>query len=433
MSDSNKKEIISDISKNTISNIFIKLMGFIQGLFVVNILGPILFGLKNALSLIYDYGQNSHLGVVFQHNIERKSNEIKDTKYANKISDATFSFLIFLSIFVIIILGIVAYFINYSLQTKLSIFIIGFAISFAFFVYLFTSIFTSQRKFSILLKWNIVNGILAIICVVPLTYYFKVFGFFLGLAISSFLSVAYLLLIKKQIYNPKFNIDLKVYTHLLKTGFLVLITQLFWLSLLSIDRIFVLHFFGTEILGYYAVGLFFSGYVRFLIQLISVPLTPHIYQKDEKEVINYIIKPNKYIYSGLYYIIIVAIILVPFLIFVFPKYGSSLDFIKILLFSTIFMPDLTTQYFLSKRRNWFIIKTTLLFLIFVILLNLLVIYLGFGAIGIAISTLIVLFLYSNTFNYLCYKELLVSTKKVIFEIWSYIWPLIYAGVGYLII
>jgi len=433
MVNSDKKSIISDITKNTTSNLFVKAMNFIQGLFVANILGPVLFGVKNAISLIYDYGINAHLGVIFQHNIERNTNEIKDRDYANKITDTTFSFLLFLSGFILIILAIIAYIIPYSLTVKLSVFIIGLAIVFYLFNYLYSSIFASKREFGILAKWNIINGILALVCVVPLTYYFKIFGFFLGLAISSFLSVLYLLLIKKKIYSPKLNIDVNIYWTLLKNGFFILIIQLFWLVLLSIDRIFVLKFFGTEMLGYYAIGLFFSGYVRFLIQLVSVPLTPRIYQKPDKELVKYIVNPNRYIYSGLYYLIIVTIFLIPFIIFIFPKYGNSVNFIKILVFSTIFMPDLALQYFLSKRKNWFIIKTIFIFIVLLIGLNFWFISLEFKAIGIAIATLITLFLYSNTINFYCYAALYKSFTRSLIELWKYLWPLIYAVVGYVLI
>lgn len=426
-----KKRLLSDITKNSAANIFVKIMNFIQGVFVANILGPIMFGVKNAVSLIYEYGTNAHLGTISQHNIERNKNEEKNKKYANEISDATFSFLFFLSIFVIFVLGLIAYFVPYSLAIKFSIFVIGIAIVFTFFIYLYNSILTSQKNYNLLLKWNIINGIASIICVVPLTYFFKIFGFFLGLAMSQFISIIFISIYKNQIYKPKLKINLKLYSLLLKEGIFVLIIQLFWLLILSVDRIFVLKFFGAEILGYYAIGLFFSGYVRFIIQLISGPLIPRIYQKENVE--KYIIYPNQILCSILYYVAIVSIILIPFVVLLFPKYGASTDYIKILVFSTIFVPDLAIQYFLSRNKKFFIIILSLLFLVLSAALNFASIKLGFSAIGIAFATLITLFLYGNTMNFFCYLHILKSWKKSIYKLFLYLRPLLYAGIGYLLI
>lgn len=426
-----KKKLLSDIKNNSLSSIFVKILSFLQNLFVANILGPVLFGIKNAISLIYDYGVNAHLGVLSQHNVERNSNEEKNKKYANKISDVTFSFLIFTSIIITLIGTIVAYLVNYSLEIKWSIFIIGVAISLSFFNYFYVSIFTSQKNYSLLFKFNIITGIANLICVIPLTYFYKVFGFFLGISVASFVSLLYLYLIRNKIYIPKFEIDTKIYLNLLKHGIILLLLQLFWLVILSIDRIFVLKFFGSEILGYYAVGLLFSSYVRLLIQFISNPLIPRIYQKKKLEI--YIIEPNRIIYSVLYYLIFISIFLVPFLIMLFPKFGLSQNFIKILIFSTIFVPDLAVQYFIAKNKKWFIINVSIILLLLANLLNFLAIWLGFGAIGIAFATLITLFLYGNIINIFCYKQILGDWKKTAHKFWEYFWPLLYAILGFLII
>jgi hypothetical protein len=66
-------------------------------------------------------------------------------------------------------------------------------------------------------------------------------------------------------------------------------------------------------------------------------------------------------------------------------------------------------------------------------LNFISIKLGFSAIGIAFATLVALFLYGNTMNFFCYLHILKSWKKSIYKLFLYLQPLIYAGIGYLLI
>jgi len=425
----NKKILVKDTFKNTISNVFVKALTFLQGIVVANILGPTMYGLKNAIQLISDYGSNIHLGIIFQHNAERSENEYKKPEFANKVSNVTFTFILYLGLFCLLISWI-SFLLPYSSTTNWSIFLILLNIPVMLFVFFYKSILTSQTKFGILAKINILQGISLIVFVVPLTYFWSIPGFFLGILLSTILTIIIEFIFGYQKFEYYWN--KQIFIHLLKFGILQMILQIFWIVLYSIDRIFVLNFFGKTELGFYALGLFFSGLVSFVLNLIWNPITPRVYQNidNKTELYNYVIKSNQILFGLLSWFVIICVILLPFFILFMPSYATAIFYTQILVFSTIFIPNIIYQYFIGRKKMWTIIIVELIFLAVAGILNYLAVIFGFGTIGIVFATLITMFLYGNLMNYLCYSEIVESKYKSIIEMLNYLWPLGYALIGY---
>jgi O-antigen/teichoic acid export membrane protein len=205
-----------------------------------------------------------------------------------------------------------------------------------------------------------------------------------------------------------------------------------YLVFFGIDRLFILFGYGGMELGYYAVGLFFGSIIYLFINTLLIPFIPQIYQNLSKQKLlnKLIITPTKIIACFSYFIAFLVLFLLPFIIFILPKYGLSIEYIDILVFSMLFFPVLITNYYIGKNKELFLIKLSLIFIVLIILLNCLVLFFGMRPIFIAYTTMLSIFFYGLTVNYFGYKELLGSKILAIKEVFNYLFPFFYGLVGY---
>ena len=231
----NKGTLLKNTFLNSISNIILRILQMIQGIFVANILGPAQYGIKSALQL-FDYLAYYDLGALSFFYNERSKNEYINKNYVKQLSNEIFSFLLLMSIFVIIFCSILTLFIPYSLTVKLSILVIGFSVIFGSFSSFYRVILKSRSEFTILSKSYILLGVTTFLFIIIFVYLFGVLGYFLGVAIGTFTSLLYY--IKKTDYSPKFNINYPIYLKIIKLGFLLFVVSLGYISLISIDKIF---------------------------------------------------------------------------------------------------------------------------------------------------------------------------------------------------
>ncbi len=425
-----KKEFILNSTKMLSSNLILNFLGLIQGLVVANLLGPTFFGLKNALQMVVDYGTNIHLGSLKTFSKKRQIYEISNSKKRDYITNLTFSFLFLISTFSIVG-GIIAFFVlSYSFSTRLSVLIIGVLIS----VWLYCSfshiILQSKSDFKTIFKSNILQGVIVLVLVLLFVYLWGVPGFFLGSLLGLIIVLFYVFSYVKSDLKLIFNFN--GFILLIKNGFWIFLLSLMYLIFFGIDRIFILFGYGKMELGYYAIGLFFGGLVYYFINTLLTPFVPKIYQNLSKlDLLNkLIIKPTKIIYCFSYFIAFVIFILLPFVIFILPEYGPSLEYINILVFSMLFFPVLIMNYYIGTNKELFLIKISGLFILIVALLNWLVLIFNLEAVFIAYTTLLSIFLYGLIVNYFGYKEILGSGKLASKEILNYLWPLGYALIGF---
>ncbi len=425
-----KASIITNTLLVLVADIWSKIMLIIQGIIVANILGPTLFGLRDAIKLLYDYGSNVHLGSLHLLVKKRQTYEYSNMSKRDYYTNLVFSLIVFVSI-IFFISSVIFFFVtSYSFTTRISAVIIGLAVPVNMF-YLFNNVIVnSQGKFKLYFFNNVLYGTLILVLVSLLVYLLGVAGYFLGTLLSTLIIV--LINFKNQHYHFKFIFSLKAFLILLRSGFFIFLLSLNFLVFFSIDRLFVIYGFDATVLGYYSVGLFFANLIYFLIISFFIPIQPQIYQNinNKVQLIKLIIKTNNIVMCLLYFVAVLILFLNPFVIFVLPKYGPGLEYIKLLTFSILFFPVLINTFFIGKGREKQLLLLTTLFIIFGAVLNLIVILLHFDAIFISLSTLITFFGYGTTANLIGYQKILGSYKKAAKEVFNYLWPLGYALVGY---
>lgn len=428
--DNNKKSgLIINLIINVLSNIVLRVTQIIQGILVANILGPTQFGIKNAIQIIIDYGRYSHFGVLdFFYKI--RSSSITETERL-ELYENVFSFLFFMGVFVAIIGLVLAIFLNYSSYIRLSILFAGLSIGLTFIILFYYLILQSNQDFSNVAKINIVQGVITFLLIIFFVYYFGILGYFIGFLVSTILILIYIQ--NMAGIMPKIKFDYLQILSLIKSSFYLFVLTFSFTVILSVDRIFITFFYDKTSLGYYTIGLFFSGIIYFVLSILFAPIIPNIYKLKQLtlvDLIKYTMKSNNIIYRGLYYLAVLIVFISPFFIFVLPKYGPGLVYINILCFSTIYMPYLMNAYFIAKHKEKEFIYVTILFILLALVFDFIIFAFNFGIIYIAFVTLIVVFVYGNTINMFGYKDILGSWSLAIKEVFNYLWPLGYALIGY---
>ncbi|MDD4983822.1 MAG: oligosaccharide flippase family protein [Candidatus ainarchaeum sp.] len=425
-----KKGFILNSSKVLFSTLFLNFFGIIQGIVVANLLGPGLFGVKNALQMILDYGSNIHLGSLKNFSKKRQTYEFSNLKKRDYFTNLTFTFLFLVSL-LSMVAGIIAFFVlSYSLSTRLSVLILGFLIPIYLYCSFFGVILQSKSDFKTIFKTNILQGIVVILFVVAFVELFGVPGFFFGTLLGLIIVLLYQYFFVKS--NLKLVFNVKGFILLIRGGFWVFLLSLMYLIFFGIDRVFILFGYGGLELGYYAVGLFFGSIIYLFINTLLVPFVPQIYQNLSKLDLlkKLIIAPTKIIACFSYFIAFLVLFLLPFIIFILPEYGLSTEYINILVFSMLFFPVLITNYYIGKNKELFLIKVSTIFIILIVLLNCLVLFFELRPVFIAYTTMLSIFFYGLTVNYFGYKELLGSKILALKEVFNYLFPFFYGLVGY---
>lgn len=427
---SEKQKLLKDSLYNTFSSIILRISQIIQGIFVANILGPVLFGLKNAIQMILDYGNYSHLGVLNSFYKERQSLEYTNVKKRDYYTNIVFSYLVLIGVISILISIVLFIFLNVSSTIKYSILLIGFLIPLSLFMTFLNTILQSKNEFKKIATLNIFQGIFILFFIIILVYYLGIVGYFLG-ALLGFL-LCLLVFWNTINYTPKFVMNLKSILLFIRSGFSLFLFNLSYLVFYSIDRIFIISYYGELQLGFYAIGLFFANLMFFLIYTLLLPIVPKVFQNinNKTKISKIIIKPTNLAYLIIYWIVILILFLYPFILFIMPDYIQGVHFVYVLLFSVMFFPILIVNYFIGKNKELYLIGYTVFFLVLAIVLNLLVVLFKLPAIYIAYASAIVIALYGNSLNLVGYKSLLGSWKLAFKEVINYLWPLGYALVGY---
>ncbi len=424
-----KGNVLKNSTYNLLGNIVLRIFQIIQSFFMANILGPTQYGLRNGIQMYFEYGNYNHLGTNSLLSKKRQLYEHSNVVERDYLTNLVFSFnLITGIIFILISLGL--YFILTDITLKYSLLLIGFCVFIANFRNINNIILNSQQKFKQISKINFWIGLSGTIFICLGVYFFGIIGSYLGsilyLTINYFLSKHYAGISFKFIFEPK------KYFELIKNGFILFLLSFSFLLIFSINRLFIIKGYGITELGYYAIGLFFANLMYFFITTLVYPLIPNIYQNRDNNVdlIKYIIIPYRLVMSLIYFMCILIIFLIPFIIFILPEYNAGIQYINILLFSIIFFPILITNYFISRNQEMKLLFITSIIIILEVLSNIFILLLNLKPIYLAISVVIINFIYGFILNLICYKDIFKSYKKALKEIFNYLWPLGYALVGY---
>ena len=416
---------------------FVKLL---SGIFIAKLLGPSLYGLRNALDLSISYESYSDLGTLSALNREapyfRGKNDFY--KFHTAINSAFYVNIIY-AILAAVVLIIVSQYLRingYEQKYVDFAFFFGVMIFTNKLIFFLLTIFKIEKKFYLISNVNLLYGITAAVLGVILGYFWGFRGVLISLLLADIASIISMLYMNRII--PKLKLSLKMYLELIKIGFPMMLLSLLLMLLASADRAMILALISEKALGYFGIATVATGVIVTIPQAIhSVTLAPVMEKfgrtSDRAKVKNYFIEPM--VLMGYILPVLIACmnysIHLPIVHFL-DKYVQSIPIIQILtigiFFDAVSSPAMSISLAFNKQ-----VKLIFLVAPFVALnfgLNYLFIINGWGLNGVAIGTSITYCLYFFAIIFYALRQFGDALKEFISLLLMIFTPFAYAIILY---
>jgi len=420
-----KNEKISTMLKYSSIKYIALIIVFLKGIISARALGPELLGVLGNLLLVLTYISYSSLGILYSMNREYVIYEARgDEKRAKQVISTSFTSLLILSVLLIIV-GIACKTIyRGQLGTYvLLVFIIGVLEQFRMFYINYFRLINDFRKINYI---ELINNVLAFVLIVIFIANYKIYSVLFGMAIADFIIFFYGYFTSKKI-ELKFSPE--IFKNLIVVGIPLLIYNLGFYILTTVDRVMTIKFLGYTDLGYFTFSnqivngtLVFITSVLFLYypKAIKALNIENNYNKADilKKMLNY----TKYIESfGVILCLVGAILIEPFVNIIVPNYLVSINIYRILVFGVVAtqIAYFANVFIVSNKKQIYLVYLQGVTIILAIAFNLIFIKLGMGIIGICIATLITNIVYS-IIQYVIYMWILDLNKgylKNVFKIY----------------
>lgn len=398
----NEKEIIRDTSIFTIAKYSAYFFTILSGLVIAKVLGPAAFGVFSALTLIVNYSQYSHLGLMTAmvkkvpfYNGKKEYNKAKETK------DIVFSVTIITIILISIGLIIASFFIkNLALNTINSLRIIAAVIILQQIFFFYQDHLRVEKKFLMIGKILLIYSITYFISIIILIIKFRLEGVFFASLIAY--TIVLLYLFNKERFKFKIKIMPGKTVQLIRFGFPLFTMGIIGIFLASIDKIMIIKFMDKTQLGYYSIAIMIAGIIYFVPHAISYVTFSHILERygkkeDKAHIKNYLFQPTSILSYLMPIVIGLVFITAPVAIYyILPQYIQGITSVKILVCAIFFMSVTTAagNFLITINKERKILLFQAISVILAIILNYIFIMMGYGIKGVAIATAISYFFYS---------------------------------------
>ncbi len=290
----------------------------------------------------------------------------------------------------------------------------------------------SEQKIFLLSKYLFYYAVLNSAFGVILLFFFKLNGLLLGMIIAQLIILIYLII--NNHLSLHLFIDKNILKELFRIGFPIMLLWFLVFLISNVDKFIVFILLGKTNAGYYGLAAFVSSMVSYISYSMSTVIFPRmmfVYGKtgERKHIEKYFTKPM-FILAGLIPIIlgIIYINIETIIILLLPKYMPGITVMHILIaalfFSTIWGLPTNLLIALNKQKRFMYITALLLCLD--IILDLILIKMGFGMTAIAFVTTFIFFLASSLANGYAYFTLKKSVKQIFTNLFMIYWPFIYS-------
>jgi O-antigen/teichoic acid export membrane protein len=400
--------------------------GFLKGIINAKFLGPDLLGVLGNLTLILGYCTYANLGIVHSMNREYVLANENSGDESKDVLSTSFTFLVILSLlFLCLSLGsIFAYKNIFGIYLAL-IFLIAI---FEQFKNYFVNYFRLLDNYNMINLIEVIYSIVAFILTLLLINNYKIYGVLFAMLICGIV-ILIVCILKANFINLK--IDKRILKNLISIGIPLLIYNLGFYILTTIDRWIILRYYTDSDLGYYTFANSMVNATLVFISSILFLLYPKLI-KAFNEGRNKNIEEKVKVYTKLLevssaiFFSIGVIIFKPFVSIVVNKYLDSIGIYMILLIAIIInnLSYFANSYIVSNKNQKYLVYLQVISGIINLSFNLLFVKIGMGVIGVALGTLIANAIYSYIqyslfFKLNSSKFNFVSTFKVYCRIFIY--------------
>ena len=320
------------------SNLFLLPINILKGFFVAKYLGPSSYGFLKSLELIQMLNKYGNIGFKLVASRE-VANQIgkQNFKKANIVRETNYSAEFLLSVFLFLICSLLAIFAN---STEVSLLIL--ISSFSLFIRKIQGILLCetgiQKKFILYAKNSFFTGLFISIIVILFVPYYKIYAILFTDIFVIFLSILYL--IKNLDYTFMFKIHSSELTKSFKNGIPLTLSSLSFASFKYSERLLILFFLDTYILGLFSFAIMIINNLSILIKSLLKVRVQDIWEllgsKKFKEVNDIVIKETIISLSlALIFITIVYFFIEIIIVNFLPDWSNAISLSK---YSLILLP-----------------------------------------------------------------------------------------------
>ncbi len=390
-----RQQILKDSVKFLSANIIARGIEMIRSLVIAVLFSPAQLGIWNLMGVIRGYGANAHLGLLdgmnkaipFLHG-QGKVEEIE------AIKDNVFWLNMLLGAFAGVAVCVASLMV--TARFALSLQLTAMSVFLQMIFYYFYSLLRAYHRFELVSKGVALFSLLSTAFIVALAFALpdRLAGALIGLAIAFFFANAYWFV--KGKYRFPFRLSLGSIRKALALGMPLIVIGVLNIVFLSVDRWVITANLSVTILGYYALG-FMAGHILGLVPgSVASVLYPRMLERfaisqNPKSLHSLLIGPLRALTAIMLVLVCGAVLGLPLLIQLFlPKYLHSIPIIQILVPGAFFVSiaNVAGTYIIAiDRQKWLfvvLITSTMLSL----LLDVVLVRVGYGIIGVAWGTFI---------------------------------------------
>ncbi len=295
--DTKKLAIIRDAGRLWYSTVVEQVLAVVRGFIVPVWLGPTYYGILGVLNLILQYGQYADLGVVNGLYRELPMYRNKgDRETARGITRSAFAFNLITAIIAAIFIVVVAFVLRGRIRNVSFWGLLAFSV--ILILYRFTVFYQTLLKarinFKAVGRSIALRGIATFATVVVLTYFYGIYGLYVGLIIAGFIVCAYLVArVRTRLCVLPNGRYLK---ELLRVGIPYFVVNLVGYLMISVDRVTVFSLMSKTDMGYYTLAATITAFVFSMPMNIGQVLGPRVFgvprDGDRAGFYTYLLKPT---------------------------------------------------------------------------------------------------------------------------------------------
>lgn len=392
-SGTSRKQILKDSAHYLTSNIVAQVFGLLRSFLLPVLLGPAQLGVWNLMNVIIGYGANAHLGIL--HGFNKKVPALRalgHTREFEELKDSVFWTNLLLGLFAGAALFLASFLVKpiYASASRIIALVVVLQMLFVFYF----SLLRADNRFDLVSKGTAGLSLFSSILVLLLAYFStdRLLGALCGLL------AAYPFVIIYWYYKGGYKFTVSLEWAQIKDSFGVglplIILGLIDMVLLSLDRWVIAWQLPDTALGFYALGLMGSSLLGLIPSSVANVLYPRMLERfactqDYGAVSSLMLNPVRAIGVVMIFLITATAIFLPVIIrMLLPRYIPAIPLIEILVPGTYFLAiaPIAGSYVVALNRQQDLIKVQLFAMSICIMLDGILLYMGYGVQGIAYGT-----------------------------------------------
>ncbi len=418
---SQRKAILTDVGTYAASTYAAQMIDMVNGFLVRRLLGPSMMGLWVFLQVIVTYSKYTLLGVVQVANKEIPYLKGKgEHEKAEALKNNIYGFTVITGVINALLCIAYGLWKHQALSLEFLLGLIASAvIVYSQRIYNYSVVILRVTKqFNLVAKLMIFSSAVTLLLTLTLTLSFGFYGFLVSQVVIYWINTWFIN--RCHPLKFKFSLDSEKLKPVVKLGLSLILCQVAYTVLTSLDRILIAKMAGFKELGLFSVALMANTYVVSFPNLIGIVLFPYYQEKfGERDNIQdlkiYVLYPTTSLTYLLPFMLGVVWFTSPILVhYVIPEYTGGLTALQVLLLGSYFL--CMTQHFniflITINRQFSLFFATLAAILLAVFLMVTSLRTGRGIAGVAFSELVVYALYLYSLMALSLKH--VGEKNTLF-------------------